>query len=93
MGGRGDGDGGDGFHGLNGHGDSEEDTGDGVVEGGEEEGGAEVEAVDEREGEYDGNIGAEIADGAAELGPEGCFEAEAGGEEREYRRFSSKLVR
>lgn len=46
VGGFGDGDGGDGFHGLDGHRDAEEEAGGEVVEGGEDEGGAEVEVGD-----------------------------------------------
>lgn len=83
MGRRRDGDCGDGFHRLNGHGDAEEEAGNGVVQSREDESGAEVEAVDEREGEDDGDVGSKVADSAAEFGPEGCFEAEAGGERRE----------
>lgn len=45
-----DGDGGDGFHGLDWHGDVEEETSGDVVEGGEDESCAEVEVGDEGEG-------------------------------------------
>lgn len=45
-----DGDGGDGFHGLDWHRDVEEETGGDVVEGGEDESCAEVEVGDEGEG-------------------------------------------
>lgn len=41
---------GDGLHGLDGHRDVEEEAGGDVVEGGEDEGGAEVEVRDEGEG-------------------------------------------
>lgn len=81
-GGVGDGNGGDGFHGLDRHRGPEEEAGGDVVEGGEDEGGAEVEVRDEGEGEDDGDVGAEVADGAAELGPEGGLEAD-GGRDRE----------
>lgn len=65
MRGFGDGDGSNGFHGLDGHGDAEEETGSDVVEGGEDESGAEVEVGDEGEGKYYGDISAEVAYGAA----------------------------
>lgn len=80
MGGFRDCDRGDGLHGLDGHGDGEEEAGEEVVEGGEDEGGGEVEVVDEGEGEDDGDVGTEVADGATQLRPDGGFEAEAGGE-------------
>lgn len=76
MGGLGDGDGGDGLHGLDGHGDAEEDAGGDVVEGGEDEGGGEVEVGHQGEGQDDGDVGAEVADGAGELRREGGLQAE-----------------
>lgn len=80
VGGLGDGDGGDGLHGLDRHGDGEKEASEDVVEGGEDEGGGEVEVVDEGESEDDGDVGAEVADGAAQLRPDRGLEAEAGGE-------------
>lgn len=74
----GDGGGGDGFHRLYGHGGAEEDAGGDVVEGGEDEGGGEIEIHDERQRENDGDVSAEVADGAAQLGEEGSLEAEGG---------------
>lgn len=55
-GGVGEGDGGDGLHGLDGHGDAVEESRDGVVDAGEDEGGAEVEAAGERQREHDGDV-------------------------------------
>ncbi|PON89419.1 hypothetical protein TorRG33x02_147700, partial [Trema orientale] len=77
VGGRlGDGDGGDGLHGLDRHGDAEEEAGGDVVESGEDEGGAEVEVGDQAEGQDYGDVRAQVADGAGELGAEGGFQAE-----------------
>lgn len=76
MGGLRDSDGGDGFHGLDGHWGAEEGAGGDVIEGCEDEGGGEVEIDDERERENDGDVGAEVADGATQLGEEGGLEAE-----------------
>lgn len=68
MWGFGDGDGGDGLHGLNRHGEAEEKTGGDVVEGGEDKSGGEVETGDESESEDDGDEGAEVADSSRYLG-------------------------
>lgn len=46
----GDGDGSDGFHGLDRHGDAEEEASEDIVDGSEDEGGAEVEVAGQSEG-------------------------------------------
>lgn len=71
-----DGNGGDRLHRLDRHRRTEENSGGYVVEGGEDECGGEIEVGDEREGQHYGDVGAEVADGAAELGEEGGLEAE-----------------
>lgn len=70
------GDGGDRLHGLDGHGGAEEDSSCDVVESGEDKGGGEVKVGDQCEGQYYGDVGAEVADGPAQLGEEGGLEAE-----------------
>lgn len=57
-----DGDGGDGFHRLNGHRNAEEEAGGDVVESGEDQGGSEVEVRDQSESENNGDVSAEVAD-------------------------------
>jgi len=78
---RGERDGGDRLHGLHGHGDAKEQARGEVVERGEDERGAEVEVRRQRQREHNGDVGAQVADRAAQLGPDGRLEADGGEEE------------
>uniref|UniRef100_A0A0E0MZY9 Uncharacterized protein n=1 Tax=Oryza rufipogon TaxID=4529 RepID=A0A0E0MZY9_ORYRU len=74
-------DGGDGLHGLDRHGDAEEEPGGEVVERGEDERGAEVEVGRERQRQHDGDVGAQIAHRAAQLRPHRRLEPYGGRDE------------
>lgn len=76
MGCLGDGDGGDGLHGLDGHRDVEEEACGDVVESSEDESGGEIEIGDESQGQDDGDEGAKIPDGAGEFRGKRVLEAE-----------------
>lgn len=67
----GDGHGGNGLHGLDRHRDAVDCAGDGVVDAGEDQCGAQVEVPGQRQGQDDRNVGAEVAHCAVELGPSG----------------------
>jgi hypothetical protein len=61
--------GGDGLHGLHGHRHAVDEAGGRVVDAGEDEGRAQVQVPGERQGEHDGNVGAQVAHGAVQLRP------------------------
>lgn len=63
----GDGHGGNGFHGLHGQGDSEDQASEDVVEAGENQGCGQGDAVVYGEGGEEGEEGAQVAQGAGEL--------------------------
>lgn len=76
----GDGNGGNRLHGLDRHRDTEEEAGEDVVDGSEDEGGAHIKMVDKGEGQHYGDVGAQITHRSSQLRPYGGLEAKAGGE-------------